>query len=418
MIEIFKKLEKYNYWQKKKIKIGSVRNVYLSRVEKYFGNKLIKVLVGQRRVGKSYLLRQIIQKLIQKKINPKNIFYLNKELVDFDEIRNYKDLQKLIECYKKRIKPKGKLYILLDEIQEIEQWEKIVNSFSQDYKEEYEIFLTGSNSKLLSGELATYLSGRYVSFEVLPFSFKEYIKYFNIPKDKNSFLEYLKTGGLPELYKLKEEETKIHYLSSLRDAIILKDIVARYKIKDVYLLEKIFKFMTDNIGCLFSINKIAHYLNSQKIKTNFETVSNYINYLQQAFLIYEAECFDMKGKTILSGSKKYYLNDLSFRNYLSSSFDYGLGRHLENIVYLHYRSLGYKIYVGRIGKAEIDFIIEKEKEKKYIQVAYSLSNKKVIEREFGNLEKIRDAYEKTVISMDDVSLGNKNGIKHLQAWEM
>lgn len=418
MTETFEKLKKYNYWQKKKIKTGFVRNIYLNRIEKYFGNKLIKVIVGQRRVGKSYLLRQIIQKLIQKKVNPKNIFYLNKELVDFDEIGNYKDLQKLIEYYKKEIKPKGKVYILLDEIQEIEQWEKIVNSFSQDYKEKYEVFLTGSNSKLLSGELATYLSGRYVSFEILPFSFREYTKYFNIPKDKKSFLEYLKTGGLPELYKLEEEETKIHYLSSLRDTIILKDIVERYKIKNAYLLEKIFKFTTDNIGGLFSINKIVHYLNSQKIKTNFETVANYINYLQQTFLIYETECFDVKGKTILSGSKKYYLNDLSFRNYLSSSFDYSLGGHLENVVYLHYHSLGYKIYVGKIGKSEIDFIIEKGKEKKYIQVAYSLSDKKVIEREFGNLEKINDAYEKTVISLDDVSLGNKNGIKHLRAWEM
>jgi len=418
MIENFKKLEKYNYWQKKGIKTGFVRNIYLNRIEKYFGNELIKVFVGQRRVGKSYLLRQIIQKLIQKKVNPKNIFYFNKELVDFDEIKSYKDLQKLIEYYKKELKPRGKIYILLDEIQEIEQWEKIVNSLSQDYKEKYEVFLTGSNSKLLSGELATYLSGRYVSFEILPFSFQEYIKYFDVPKNKSSFLEYLKTGGLPELYKLEEEETRIHYLSSLRDTIILKDIVERYKIKNVYLLEKIFKFITDSIGSLFSINKIVHYLNSQRIKTNFETVSNYVNYLQQTFLIHEAECFDVKGKIILSGNRKYYLNDLSFRNYLSSSFDYGLGGHLENIIYLHYRSLGYKIYVGRIGKAEIDFIIEKEKEKKYIQVAYSLSSKKVIEREFGNLEKMRDAYEKIVISLDDVSLGSKNGIKHLRAWEI
>ena len=198
MVEIFKKLEKYNYWQKKKIKTGFARNIYLNRIGKYFGNDLIKVLVGQRRVGKSYLLRQIIQKLIKEKVNPKNIFYLNKEMVDFDEIKNYKDLQKLIEHYKKELKPRGKVYILLDEVQEIEQWEKIVNSLSQNYKEKYEVFLTGSNSKLLSGELATYLSGRYVSFEIFPFSFGEYAEYFNVPKNKNSFLEYLKAGGLPD----------------------------------------------------------------------------------------------------------------------------------------------------------------------------------------------------------------------------
>ena len=418
MVEIFKKLKKYNYWEKKEIKTGFARDIYLNRIGKYIGNDLIKVLVGQRRVGKSYLLRQIIQKLIKEKVNPKNIFYLNKEMVDFDEIGNYKDLQKLIEYYKKELKPRGKVYILLDEVQEIEQWEKIVNSLSQDYKEKYEVFLTGSNSKLLSGELATYLSGRYVSFEIFPFSFEEYTKYFSVPKDKNSFLEYLKIGGLPELYKLKDEETRIHYVSSLRDTILLKDIVERYKIKDAYLLERIFRFITDNIGNLFSIKKIVDYLNSHKIKTNFETVSNYISYLQQTFLIHEAECFNIKGKAILSGGKKYYLNDLSFRNYLSSSFDYGLGKRLENALYLHYRSLGYKVYVGRIDKEEIDFIIEKEKDKKYVQAAYLLSNRKVIEREFGSLEKTRDAYEKIVVSMDDISLGSKNGIKHWRAWEI
>ena len=418
MIEIFKKLKKYNYWNKNKIKTGFVRNIYLKRIKKYIDNNLIKVLIGQRRVGKSYILRQIIQELINNKVNPKNIFYLNKEMVDFDEIKNYKDLKRLIDFYKKELKVRGKIYILLDEVQEINQWEKIVNSLSQNYKNKYEIFLTGSNSKLLSGELATYLSGRYVCFDIFPFSFNEYTKYFNIFKNKDNFLDYLKIGGLPELYKLKDEETKNHYISSLRDTILLKDIVQRYKIKDAYLLERIFKFLIDNIGNLFSINSVVNYLNSHKIKTNFETVANYVNYLVQSFLIYEVERFDLKGKAILLGGKKYYLNDLSFKNYLSSSFDYGLGKHLENAIYIHYRLLGYKIYVGKIAEKEVDFIIEKDKEKKYIQVAYNLLDKKVIEREFSGLEKIQDAYEKVVISLDDVSFGNKNGIKHLLAWEI
>jgi len=418
MIEIFKKLKKYNYWNKNKIKTGFIRDIYLKRIKKYIGNNLIKVFIGQRRVGKSYILRQIIQELINNKVNPKNIFYLNKEMVDFDEIKNYKDLKRLIDFYKKKLKVRGKIYILLDEVQEINQWEKIVNSLSQDYKNKYEIFLTGSNSKLLSGELATYLSGRYVCFDIFPFSFNEYTKYFNIFKNKDNFLDYLKIGGLPELYKLKDEETKNHYISSLRDTILLKDIVQRYKIKDAYLLERIFKFLIDNIGNLFSINSVVNYLNSHKIKTNFETVANYVNYLVQSFLIYEVERFDLKGKAILLGGKKYYLNDLSFKNYLSSSFDYGLGKHLENAIYIHYRLLGYKIYVGKIAEKEVDFIIEKDKEKKYIQVAYNLLDKKVIEREFSGLEKIQDAYEKVVISLDDVSFGNKNGIKHLLAWEI
>jgi len=418
MIEIFEKLKKYNYWTSEEIKTGFIRSAYLDKIEKYINNNLIKVLVGQRRVGKSYILRQIIQELIKKKVNPKNIFYLNKEIVDFDEIKNYKDLKKLINFYKKELKVEGKIYILLDEVQEIEQWEKVVNSLSQDYKDKYEIFLTGSNSNLLSGELATYLSGRYICFEIFSFSFDEYVKYFKVSKNKDSFLEYLQMGGLPELYNLKNEEIRSHYVSSLRDTIFLKDVAQRYKIKNLHLLEGIFKFLIDNIGNLFSVNSIVNYLNNHGTKTNFETVSNYINYITQSLLIHEVDRFDIKGKTIFSGGKKYYLNDLSFKKYLSSGFDYGLGKYLENVVYLHYRMRGYKVYVGKIVDREIDFIVEKGKEKKYIQVAYKLSSKDVIAREFGNLEKINDSYEKIVISMDDVSFGNKEGIKHLLIWDI
>ncbi len=417
MIETFKRLKKYNFWDKKKINIGFKRKIYLKRIKKYIGNNLIKVLVGQRRVGKSYLQRQIIQELVNQKVNPKNIFYLNKELVDFDCIKNYKDLFNLIKFYKKELKVRGKVYILLDEVQEIEEWEKIINSLSQDYKDKYEIFITGSNSHLLSGELATYLSGRYVTFEIWPFLFKEYLDYFKLPCNKENYLDYLKMGGLPELYKLNDQETRTHYIDSLKNTVLLKDIVERYSIKDAYLLEVVFKFLIDNIGNLFSLNSVVNYLNSQKYKTNHETVSNYVNYLKQAFLIYEVERFNIKGKNILSSSKKYYLNDLSFRNYLSSGFDYGLGKHLENSLYIYYRSLGYKIYVGLIENTEVDFILEKGKEKKYVQAAYLLNSKKVINREFNSLLKIKDAYEKSVISLDDVSFGTKEGIKHIMAWE-
>ena len=418
MNEIFKKLKKYNYWQKKKINIGYKRKIYLKRLKKYTNNKLVKVLVGQRRVGKSYLLRQIIQELIQNKIKPQNIFYLNKENIAFDEIRNEKDLLKLIEFYKKELKIKGRIYLFLDEIQEVQNWEKLINSLSQDINDDYEIFISGSNSKLLSGELSTYLSGRYISFEILPFSFFEYLEYFKLSKSKENYLAYLKIGGLPELYNLETEEVKSHYVASLYDSILLKDIVKRYNIKNIKLLEEVFKFLIDNIGNLFSINKIVNYLNSKKAKTNFDTISNYIKYLEQSFLVHSVNRFDLKGKNILVSSRKYFLNDLSFRNYLSSSFDYGLGKHLENSIYIHFRSLGYKIYVGSILGLEVDFVIEKNKEKKYIQVAYTLNDKKIIEREFKSLEKIKDSYEKMVITLDDVSLGNKNGIKHLLAWEI
>ena len=420
MIKILEKLKKYNYWDDTSMEMegGFLREVYLQRIDKYLDNNLIKVVIGQRRTGKSYLLRQIIKKLIEKGVNRKNIFYLNKEIVDFDEIQDYRDLKKLIDVYKKQLKVKGKIYYFLDEIQEIEQWEKIVNSLSQDYKNKAEVFISGSNSHLLSGELSTFLSGRYVEFEILPFSFVEYCQFFKKAKDKKSFFEYLSSGGLPELFNLSSEESKRHYVESLKDTIILKDIVGRRGIKDVVLLDKIFDFLSDNIGNLFSVNSIVKYLNSHNQKTNFETVSNYVKYLEDVFLIHKVERYDVKGKLILGGEKKYYLNDLSFHNYLFSSFDYGLGKNLENIVYLYYRSQGWNVYVGKIGKNEIDFVIEKQNKKKYIQVTHSLITKKVINREFGNLEKINDSYEKLVISMDDKSLGNKEGIEHKLAWEI
>lgn len=418
MDEILKKLEKYNYWQGQTIKTGFFRKFYSHQIKKYTNNSLIKVLLGQRRTGKSYILRQIIATLIKQGVNPKNTFYLNKELVEFDDIKTYKQLFNVIEAYKKKLNVKEKVYLFLDEIQEIDQWEKTVNSLSQNHKEEYEIFITGSNSKMLSSELATLLSGRYVEFRIFPFSFDEFIASQKLPKNKESFLLYMKTGGLPEFLNLPDEETKTHYVSSLKDTIMLKDIVARYGIKDVILLENIFKFIADNIGNLSSVNAIVNYLKSQKIKTNYETISNYVGYLTESFLVHYAERYDIKGKEIFSIGKKYYLNDLAFKNYLSSSFNYGLGKQLENIVYVHYKRLGYSVYVGSILGEEVDFVLEKENEKKYIQVAYSLSNEKTANREFRSLEKIRDSFEKTVISLDDAPLGNKDGIRHICAWEL
>ena len=418
MIESFKKLKKYNFWENKKINIGFERSVYLKKIKKYFGNNLIKVLVGQRRVGKSYLMRQIIHELIESGVSAKNIFYFNREIADFTNINDYKKLNSLIDFYKKELKVRGRVYVFLDDVQEIESWEKLVNSLFQDRQDRYEVFITGSNLRFLSSELASYLSGRYISFEVFSFSFAEYVDYLKIERSKKNFLNYLKSGGLPELFHLEGEEVKRHYIESLQNTILLKDIVSKYGIKNVNLLENIFKFSINNIGNLFSVNNVTGFLNSQKQKTNNETISYYLKYLKYTFLLHEVDRYDIRGKSILANTKKYYLNDLAFRNYLSSSFDYEPGNNLENIVYLYFRSLGYKVYVGKIGNNEIDFVVEKDGEKKYIQVCFSLNNKKTIEREFGNLEMIRDAYEKMVISLDDISFGNKDGIAHKLVWEI
>lgn len=411
-------LKKYNYWTREEINTGYFRPNYIDRFSRYLNNRLVKVIMGQRRAGKSYLMRMIIKHLIEQEgVLRENIIYINKDIAELDFIDNSKQLVQIINEYRDTLKPAGKVFILLDEVQEIKDWEKAVNSFSQDYKFNYELFITGSNANLLSTELSTYLSGRYISFDVFPFSYEEYIGFKNMKKNKDSFLHYLKNGGIPESCNLEDPEIKKNYLLNLKDSILLRDIVRRCNVRDVYLLEKLLNFIIDSIGSFFSINSVVNYLKSSGYKANPETVGNYVGYLEQAYLIHEADRYDIKGKRILSGEKKYYLNDLGFKYYLSSSFDFGVGKYLENAVYLDLKRKGYTVYTGKLRDKEIDFIAEKDDIKKYIQVCYLLADESVVEREFGNLEQIADHYEKMVISLDDVNLGNRRGIKHINAWE-
>ena len=415
MIEIIKK---YNFWDNTPIKFGFLRKHYVNSLSKYLDNSLVKVILGQRRVGKSYLLRMIIYHLInERKVRPENILYLNKDIHELDFINNSKQLLKAIEEYRNNLRPEGRIYIFLDEVQEIKEWEKAANSLSQDYKNDYELFISGSNANLLSAELSTYLSGRYISFEVFPFNYNEFLGINNAEKGRESFIEYLQSGGIPESYFLDDQEMKINYYSSLRDSIVLRDIVHRYKVRDVYLLEKLIDFIIDSIGSYFSVNSVVNYLKSSGYKTNGETVGSYIQFLQDAYFIHRSERFDIRGKKILSGERKYYLNDLGFKYFLSSSFDFGIGKYLENAVFLHLKRHGYSVYTGKIKGREIDFIAEKDRIKKYIQVAYLLTDEAVIEREFRSLELINDNFEKIVISMDDISFGNRNGIAHVNAWD-
>lgn len=415
MIDI---LKKYNFWELAPIPTGFIRESYMERIIPYLNTTLIKVLMGQRRTGKSYLMRQLIDLNIKRGVKRQNILYINKEIPDFDEIKTADDLKKVIELYKKTMKPKGKIYLFLDEVQDIKNWEKIVNGLAQDYVDAYEIFISGSNAFLLSSELATYISGRYVRFEVFSFSFQEYADFHSLKHDKTSFLKYMEEGGLPELYQLTNIDSKRNYVSSLIDTVLLKDVVSRFNIKNASLLNETFSFLVDNIGNLFSYRSIVKFLKQDKVHGSPDTIISYISCLLETYIVHDALRYDIKGKNILSGEKKYYLNDLAFRYYTSSSFDEGLGKILENVVYLHFRRHGYEVYVGTLGNEEIDFIVEKNGEKKYIQVAYLLSDEHVIKREFGNLEKISDNFEKIVVSMDDVSFGNRNGIKHVPVWEL
>lgn len=418
MDENIAKLAKYNFWNNNKIATGFPRSSYTEKIEYYLNTKLVKVLVGQRRVGKSYILRQIAKQLINEGISTENIFLINKEFTDYDFITTYLELDDIIKKYKKELQPQGKVYLFIDEIQMIDGWERFVNSYSQNYSEDYEIFITGSNSQMLSGELATLLSGRYVKFEIFPYSYSEYLKITKKQKSKQSYIEYMDHGGMPELFFLPNDEAKTNYISALKDTILLRDIIQRYNIKDAKLIEDVFVFLINNASNLISITNIVNYFESKKRKTTYDTLSNYIEYLEQAFLIHRADRYNIKGKDIISGICKYYVNDLSFRKYLYSGFEYGLGNRLENLVYLELRRKGYKVYVGTMRDKEVDFVAMKDDKVIYLQCCYLLTDENVINREYKPLEAIKDNYDKYVVSLDDIKYPSKEGIEHIQAWQL
>jgi predicted AAA+ superfamily ATPase len=418
MEEYFAALEKYNFWDGNVPEMGYYRKAYTDKIFDYTGSKLIKVLVGQRRTGKSYILRQIAHKLIGGGVNPRNLFYINKEFTDFDFISDYKDLEMLLKLYREKLKPEGKVWLFIDEVQNITGWEHFVNSYSQDFVESYEIFLSGSNSKMLSTELATLLSGRYVNFEVFPFSYEEYTGITQKEIKKQSYIDYMESGALPELFVLPNEETKRNYISAIKDTVLLRDIIQKHSIKDPKLLEDIFIYLVNNASSLVSIANIVNYFRSNGRKTTYDTVASYISYIEDAFMIHKVERYDIRGKETISGNCKYYINDLSFKNYLYPGFGYGMGYKLENLVYLELRRAGYEIYTGAMRDKEVDFVAKKGDRLIYLQSAYLLVDEQTTRREYNPLEVIPDNYEKAVISLDDISLPSNKGISHIQAWKL
>lgn len=418
MPEYFEALNRFNPWQDKIRNTGYKRNQYLSAIEKLLGTGLVKVLVGQRRAGKSYIMRQVIEMLIERGVPPFNICYINMEMIEFADVDNFEKLRQVVETYRLTLKPEGRIYLFIDEVQTVAGWEKLVNAYAQNTVDDIEVFITGSNSTLLSGELATLLSGRYITFTVFPFSFKEYAGYHGISLSRESMIRYLKSGGLPELLHIGNEDMRLNYIQSLRDTILLRDIVQRYSIKDAWLLENLFGYLVSQTGRLFSVNNIVNYFNSHKIKTNHDTISNYLHYLKQTFLIHEVPRYNIKGKEILSGIRKFYLNDLAYRNYAKLQSETGFSQNIENLVFLHLLSQEYNVFIGALQNKEIDFIAERGSEKIYLQVAYLLTEDSVVKREFGNLELINDHYPKRVISLDDDFIGNRNGIEHISLWDL
>lgn len=411
-------VQKYNLWFGNTIDCGFPRPHYTQMISRYLGGRVIKVLTGQRRVGKSYILRQIAMQLVHSGVCTDNILFINRELTAFDFIASYKDLEQFIQTYKLKLNPQGRIYIFIDEVQEIDGWERIVNSLSQDFAEDYEVFITGSNSKMLSGELSTLLSGRYVEFRIFPLSYHEYIAVHQLPEGKQSYLQYMSDGGYPELVHFHSSDMKRNYISGLKDTILLKDIIHRYTIRDTRLLEDLFTYLVNNSSNLLSVSNITNFIKSRGRKTTYDTVAAYLGYIENVCVAHRVPRYNIRGKETLAGSSKYYMNDLSFKNHLYGGFAFGVGYQLENLVFLDLIRNGYDVYVGTLRDKEIDFVAVKNDRTIYIQVAYILLDDDTVRREYAPLEQIPDNYEKIVVSLDDFLFPSRLGIRHLRAWEL
>lgn len=385
------------------------REKYLSKIREFYDDDLIKVIMGIRRCGKTILLDQIIEELKEKGIQEDHILHINFEDLEYDDIKTYKDLNKYV---KERIIDNNKYYLIFDEIQLVDKWEKVINSFKATLN--VSIFVTGSNSKLLSGELATLLSGRYVSFKIAPFSFKEIVDYKKITSKtelEEAFNDYLLWGGLPQRFEFDNVNKVKTYLSDVFSSIVLKDIVKRYNITNVSLLERIIEYLVTNPSQAFSPTNMLEEFKKENIPVSTKTVYESLYYVESSLLMTKASVYDVRGKRILSRKDKYYLTDLGLGQIINVNKKLQLGAYLENIVYNELLYRGYNVSIGNNDGKEIDFVATRFNEKIYIQVAYILADQKVIDREFGAYSGILDNYPKYVITMDKFDF-SQNGIIH------
>lgn len=387
---------------------------YLKELIKFIDTPFIKVITGIRRCGKSTVMKLLQETLLSRNIDNEHIIAVNFESFAFADITNAKSLYEFIKA---RISDNEKYYILLDEIQDVQIWEKAVNAFMVDFN--VDIYITGSNSHLLSSELSTFLAGRYVEMPIYTLSFSEFLDfkaYYSDEEQSNLqyFNEYLRKGGFPVVHTGDYSEESIYKIvQDIYASVLLRDTVQRHKIRDIELLERVVKFAFDNIGNTFSGKNVADYFKSQQRKVDINTIYNYLKALESAFILHRVERYDIRGKAILKTQEKFYLGDVSllyatmgFRTTLISGL-------LENLVYLELKRQHYEVFIGKMGDKEIDFIAEKQGEKRYIQVAYKLESEATVEREFSVLKQIDDHYPKFVVTMDDLWSENIDGITHV-----
>ncbi|HPB26544.1 MAG TPA: ATP-binding protein [Bacteroidales bacterium] len=390
------------------------RNLYIQHLEKFIDQPFIKIITGIRRCGKSSVMLMLRDKLIEKGISPKQITHINFESFNYSDIQTAKKLYEYISAC---IQPGKKNYLVLDEIQEVEQWEKCINSLMVDF--DTDIYLTGSNSHILSSELATYLAGRYVEISVFTLSFEEYLYFISTNKtfpgeDKTVlFYRYLRQGGFPVIHTNNYSEDTIYKIVfDIYSSIILRDTVQRYKIRDVELLERVIKYAFDNIGNTFSGKNVADYFKSQHRKIDINTVYNYLYALEGALVLYRLPRYDIKGKEILKTQEKFYLGDISLLYATMGYKDRLIGGVLENIVFLELKRRGYTVFIGKLDTREVDFVAEKAGARIYVQVAYKMDSQETVDREFSVLLNINDQFPKFVVSMDEFWKESVGGVQH------
>jgi predicted AAA+ superfamily ATPase len=390
------------------------RDLYMKRLKAYRDNKLIKVITGLRRCGKSTLLQLFKRDLLQSGVTDEHIIDINFELMAYDDIREYRQFYRLV---RDKIPTDGKCYLLLDEVQQVKHWEKAINSLNVETGIDADIYVTGSNAHMLSSDISTLLSGRYVEIRMLPLSFKEFLLFDHLPADwsmEDKFRQYMKYGSLPAVTTLPQEDATVNeFLLGIYNTVVVKDIVARSKSRDVDLLEKIVRYVIGNTGNIISSNKISGFLNAQEkgesVKSS--TIMSYLSALEKAYIVYQVHRFDIKGKEQLKTLSKFYVSDTGIRNALMGYSGGDIGHVLETVVYFELLRRGYQVFIGKWYDSEVDFLAIRQDTRRYYQVTLSMLGESVRARELAPLASIPDNYEKTVLSMDKTYLTDHEGIK-------
>lgn len=388
------------------------RNMYIDRLVPFIGKPVIKIITGMRRVGKSCILRQIVNRLRAKGVRAANTLFIDKESLEWEPVATYRDMNNAVQKAFGGIS--GQKFLLVDEVQEIEGWEKAITSIAR--QDDVDIIITGSNAHMLSGELSTLLSGRYIEFPVNSLSFREFLAFRQKKTDDagDEFKKYLRYGGMPGIHHFELTDTLVYqYLSGIYDTLLLKDVVKRHSIRNVPLMENVIRFIFDNLGNLITAKRISDYLKSQKLNITVDTVQSYIGHLQGAIMIHKLSRYDIRGKRHLELCEKYYLNDIGLRHAQLGYREGDPSGILENLVFLELKSRGYAVSVGRWNDLEVDFIASKENERIYLQVAYLLSDRQTIDREVRSLKHVPDNYPKYVVSMDTDFGGDIDGIRRI-----